>query len=84
MQKEYRPRTRRELAHQGGWPLIAIVPTSIEDGAGALDLLADQSYPHWRASIAAAESDPKSAHADIYRAIAGRVRDRLKIAIPAA
>jgi len=30
------------------------------------------------------ESEPKSAHADIYRAIAGRVRDRLKIAIPAA
>ena len=30
------------------------------------------------------ESEPKSAHADIYRAIAGLVRDRLKIAAPAA
>ena len=30
------------------------------------------------------ESEPKSAHADIYRAIAGLVRDRLKFAAPAA
>jgi len=30
------------------------------------------------------ESEPKSAHADIYRTIASNVRDRLRIAAPAA